>query len=600
MVVLFTRRRVTVPKFSSGGLYDYVKTALSFMRFHALWAFLLLLLVGFMEGIGLLILIPFLHVLGVTGKGDTSSGAAEAVAGVFEAIGVPLTLPSVLVIFVLLIAARAILVQRREIMLADLQYRFVDHLRTRLYAAIGRANWLFLARIRSSDLTHVLTADIGRVAAGTEALLRLAVTGTMLLVYMVVAVALSLTGTLAAVAAGLLLLLVLRPQIRKAHGLGRALTETGREVFGNVTDFLSGIKLAKSYVAEEQHVAAFDASVTALRNRIISFMRSSAFSRTVFQIGGAAALAVVIYLTVAVVQLPPAELLVLIFIFSRLMPMLMGLQQGYQRAMHMLPAFEAAMDMQARCEAAAEPRHEANAPIPRLTRQIRLDGVGFRYDKSKPETVLENIGFVIPANSTTAVTGPSGSGKSTLADLVMGLLEPDAGTIAVDGTVLRGDNCRLWRQAVAYVPQETFLFHDTIRANLLWAQPGASDDDVWEALETAAAAGFVAALPDKLDTVVGERGQRLSGGERQRIALARALLCRPALLILDEATSALDHENERRVQAAINGLHGRITILIIAHRLSTIREADQIVLLDQGRIVDIGTWNELKRQDALL
>ena len=134
MVVLFTRRRVTVPKFSSGGLYDYVKTALSFMRFHALWAFLLLLLVGFMEGIGLLILIPFLHVLGVTGKGDTSSGAAEAVAGVFEAIGVPLTLPSVLVIFVLLIAARAILVQRREIMLADLQYRFVDHLRTRLYA----------------------------------------------------------------------------------------------------------------------------------------------------------------------------------------------------------------------------------------------------------------------------------------------------------------------------------------------------------------------------------------------------------------------------------------------------------------------------------
>ena len=571
------------------------------MRLRALGAFLLLILVGFMEGIGLLILIPFLHVLGITGEGGgADSRLAETMTRLFEATGLPLTLPSVLVIFVLVIAARAILVQRRDIMLADLQYRFVDHLRTRLYAAIGRANWLFLARIRSADLTHVLTNDIGRVAQGTEAVLRLAVTGTMLAIYLTVALALSPVGTITAIAAGLLLLLILRPQIRKAHDLGRALTETGREVFGNVTDFLAGIKLAKSYVAEEQHVAAFDSSVTALRNRVISFMRSSAFSRTTFQIGGAAALASVIYLTVAVVQLPPAELLVLIFIFSRLLPMLMTVQQSYQRTMHMLPAFEAAMAMQERCQAAAEPLQTSTNSVPRLTREIRLDGVSFRYNKAQPQWVLEDIGLVIPANSTTALTGPSGSGKSTLADLVMGLLEPDAGTIAVDGLPLHGENRRLWREALAYVPQDIFLFHDTIRANMLWARPEASDDEIWAALDTAAAADFIRALPERLDTVVGERGQRLSGGERQRIALARALLRRPALLILDEATSALDHDNEQRIQQAINGLHGRITILIIAHRLSTIRDADQIVRLENGRVAGIGTWNDLVHHKAIV
>ena len=175
----------------------------------------------------------------------------------------------------------------------------------------------------------------------------------------------------------------------------------------------------------------------------------------------------------------------------------------------------------------------------------------------------------------------------------MGLFMPDQGQMEVDGRALEAGDLSAWRQGIGYVPQETFLFHDTVRANLEWAHPGASEDEIWEALDLAAA-GFVRQLPRGLETEIGERGVRLSGGERQRLALARALLIKPKLLILDEATSHLDVENERLIQQALDELGGQITMVVIAHRLTTVRNADQIVVLEAGRVVESGSWDTLQ------
>ena len=223
-----------------------------------------------------------------------------------------------------------------------------------------------------------------------------------------------------------------------------------------------------------------------------------------------------------------------------------------------------------------------------FTRAVECRQVTFTYRGDGETPALQDVSLKIAAQTTTAIVGPSGAGKSTLADLLMGLVTPSAGSVCVDDVPLSPERLQAWRRQVGYVSQETFLFHDSVRANLLWAQPEATDDDIWRALEQAAADDFVRQLPNGLDTIVGDRGLLLSGGERQRLSLARALLRRPQVLILDEATSSLDSENERRIQAAIDHLHEQITIVVITHRLTTIRNADVIYVIERGRVG--GVW----------
>jgi ATP-binding cassette subfamily C protein len=261
----------------------------------------------------------------------------------------------------------------------------------------------------------------------------------------------------------------------------------------------------------------------------------------------------------------------------------------------MLPSYGAVLAMHANLIQGQEPRRSpADQPL-RLDRGIELRQVSFRYDQTGNDAVHE-LDLMISARQLTVITGPSGAGKSTLADLIMGLLVPDLGQVLIDGTLLAGQRLHEWRSSVGYVPQETFLFHDTVRANLHWIQPDAGEEELWRVLQLAAAADFVARLPHGLDTVVGDRGVRLSGGERQRLALARALLRRPSLLLLDEATSNLDMESERQIQEAVRHLQRELTVIVIAHRLSTVRLAERIVVLDQGRLAAVGSWDQLASQ----
>jgi len=195
------------------------------------------------------------------------------------------------------------------------------------------------------------------------------------------------------------------------------------------------------------------------------------------------------------------------------------------------------------------------------------------------DPVVVNLNLVIKFNESTALVGPSGVGKTTVADLIAGLLVPDSGKILCNDKPLTDDNRVAWRETVAYVTQDVFLFHDTVRNNLNWVSPDITDERLWWALEMAAARDFIKAMPDGLDTIIGDRGTRLSGGERQRLALARALLSNPQLLILDEATSALDSDNEKKIKQALDRLQGKLTIVIIAHRETTIEHVDHIIRL---------------------
>jgi len=225
--------------------------------------------------------------------------------------------------------------------------------------------------------------------------------------------------------------------------------------------------------------------------------------------------------------------------------------------------------------------------------------VSFSYPTRLDEQVLRNVSFDTSPGEMLALVGPSGAGKSTIFDLIERFYDPTAGHVAVNGTNITELKLQDLRQTVGFVPQDPVLFAGTLRDNLLYANPRATDAEIAQALQLAYAEQFVANLAAGLDTKVGEGGVGLSGGQRQRLAIARALLSKPAVLLLDEATSALDAESENHIRLSIEGLKGRMTILVIAHRLSTVRQADRILVLENGRVVGSGTHDQLLSSSAL-
>ena len=225
-----------------------------------------------------------------------------------------------------------------------------------------------------------------------------------------------------------------------------------------------------------------------------------------------------------------------------------------------------------------------------MSADIAFDDVSFRYPGADVDAVA-GVSLDIPAGTTTALVGHTGSGKSTVASLLARLADPTSGTVTIGGVPVSQISASDRADMVGVVSQETYLLHATVRDNLLFAAPAATDDELWAALKTARVDDVIAALPEGLDTMVGSRGYRFSGGEQQRLSLARTLLRKPSILILDEATSALDNETEKAIQEAVLDAHA--TRLVIAHRLSTIQDADQIAVLDEGHVVEVGSHDEL-------
>ncbi len=574
----------TVSRFAA---YVYNQT-----RKRSLGAFGLLMLSSLTEGLSLLLLIPILALLDPKAA-TISFNLPQAMGGA----PIQLTLASVLVMLVVMVTAQSYLTRAKNISMSELLYDLLNAIRLDLFKSIGQARWRFIAKIRGSDLNHVMTADIDRVQVAAVGVLMLIQNLIMLVVYVVASAFVSLPMTIFALGMGVLAFGGLHPIRKLAERYGARMTENRKDQYRTVSEFLGGIKVAKSVNAEPRYVTELQATLERMRDDNIRYIRVNSLGTMFFQIVTAIALSIFVFVAISQFKLQLPMIVVMIFLFMRISPRFQGLQEMLQSILMNMPAFNAMQTMRDACDAEREETAASGVPAPELRKQITFTDVQFSYGEAEGP-VLSDISFALPAGNVIALIGASGSGKSTIADLMMGLLQPSGGGIRVDDVELVESNRRAWRDRIAYVPQEVFLLHDTIAANLRLGAPDVSEAEMWEALRTANANVFIEKLPEGLATIVGDRGLRLSGGERQRIALARALLRRPQLLILDEATSALDWENQAMIARAIENLRGSMTIVTIAHRASMIAFSDYVIALESGRIVESGAYDALVKKKS--
>jgi len=552
-----------------------------------------LILGSLTEGVSILLLIPLLHLVGQGGSGDYSVALPVNAFTGWLVPGSRLGLLPVLGMLVLLVVGQALFTRFKTIYMAELQYDFINRLRVELFESIGKARWKTFGRFRGSDLNHAVTGDIDRVQGAGLHLLMLVQCCVILVVYLGVSLLVSPAMTGFAVLIGGATFAALHPVRSRAASYGGTITANRQEQYRTVSEFLTGIKVAKSLNVEPQYFAQLRSTLDRMKLDYIRFVRVSSVGTALFQVASVVGLAAFVYVALVWFSLSLPEIVVLILVFMRVAPRFMELQTHLQDILLNLPAFAAMRKIQTAFDDERETADDPARPAPILVREFRADNLSFSYPSEDDKAVVKNVSFSLPAGEITALIGPSGSGKSTLADILLGLLEPTDGTIGVDGIMIDEGNRRRWRDQVAYVPQEVFLLHDTIAANLRLAAPNAGEAELWDALRVARADRFVKNLPEGLETVVGDRGTRLSGGERQRIALARALLRKPQLLILDEATSALDWENQSLIAESISELRGSMTILTIAHRPSMIAFADWIVAIEDGQVVETGSYDQL-------
>lgn len=452
----------------------------------------------------------------------------------------------------------------------------------------------FINQRRQGDIITTLTLHVERVADAFTALTRMIAPIAQIIVLLWIPLLVSWKLTLIAIAVSAVLLFPLKLFRRRVYTYGQNNATSNNNFFTAVQESLQNIRLISSYANENVVIARLKHAFTDLRN---AFVRLQFTQSTIHAAHPPVGLIVVFvtFLAAQALDIPLAEVAVLLYAFHRMAGTIATVNQSRSHLISWYPAFEQVLN--ARADADRAHLKFGDRPFHRLKSEIRLADVSFGY--SDQARVLDGIDLSIPADKMTALVGPSGAGKSTLADLIMGLQRASSGVLTIDGTPIEEIDIKSYRSILGYVPQQTSLFNASIRDNIAWSRPTASDEDILAACRLANADQFIGEMEDGLDTVIGDGGVRLSGGQVQRISLARALVRKPSLLILDEATSALDTESEKFIQAAIDSILGQTTVIVIAHRLSTIAKADNIVVMDHGRIVEQGRYDDLISRDGL-
>jgi ATP-binding cassette subfamily C protein len=563
----------------------------AFAGWTGVWGALLVCGCALLENVGILLLIPFLSL----SMDDAAGGTwVEAHLGPVLALLHAETrfarLAVLLGVFVALLALRAVMLAARGRILAQLQIGFVEARRSALLRGLAGASWDRVLRLRHARVTQVINSDIAQVGMAGYFLLDGGVAVLMLvsqgfLAFLLAPAFAAMSFLLLGIGA-----LAAKPLLRRSYALGSSLSRDKLGLTHAVGQFLGGLKLAISQNLQTSFVAEFEQVGADLKRRQMAFLLQQADSQIVSSTIAGLVGCLCALVGFGVLNMPAPLIFALLLVFARISGPAQMIMRGAQSFMNSLAAWERVRELED--ELAPIGGRVASVGLPSkvdVDGPICFRGVTFLHG-GQPRDGAARVGGVrdldltIERGEIVGVTGPSGAGKTTFADLLVGLIAPQTGTIAVGATPIEGEALAAWRDAIAYVAQDPFLFHDTLRRNLLWANTNASEAHIWRALTLAGADELVRAMPARLETIVGERGALLSGGERQRIALARGILRKPRLLVLDEATSAMDIAGEHAALTGLLTLDPAPTIVIIAHRRESLTLCTRTLTFVEGRL----------------
>ena len=554
-----------------------------------------------LEGAGVSLLIPLLGSI-EPGSEPMRSGV-EWVDRYILATGASPTARLVWIsaLIVFSIAARSalsVLAQRRAVRLRE---TVLDRLRNDLFGHLSRLPLRYYEQTDGSMLVSTFTTELGRASYLMQTVSLFFTEAVKGLAYLGLALLISWQLTLAAVVALGLLSWALKVLIAQVRGRGKGITVANDRVVGIVSEFVAGVATVLSHGAEGHERSRMGRASAETRRHVV---RTADRAMLVKPIAEVAASAVMISLVVASVllfvqngTLSMPGLLAFLFALLRISPVVQQLNSSRSQIAADASALQRIASVLRTDDKPA--LVDGTAAFGRLEQGIRFENVSFWYEPGAP--AVREVCVEIPRGQTVALVGGSGAGKSTLAQLLQRSYDPDHGRVLIDGRDLRSYRLADVRRRTAVVSQDTFLFNATVADNLAYGlDREVAPGELAAVAQAANALAFIEALPDGWDTVLGDRGVRLSGGQRQRLAIARAILRDPDLLILDEATSALDSVSERAIQRALDRLMTGRTVLVIAHRLSTIQNADHVVVMSGGRVVEAGRYSDLLQQEGHL
>lgn len=570
---------------------DTLKTLLeAFGRYR--WHVVALAAFGFLsallEGIGINAVIPLMSFFN-GGGGAATDFITRTIQGLFSFFSLPFKFRYLLGFILCLFILRAISVVVFGYIRGWVSADFLGKESESVLRRALLSSWSFTLKQKIGTMHNTLVRDIQQTGGLLGSVAQIVQSFSGFLMYLLVAVNISPTMTFYTLGGGIVLVFFLRPFLRRGQRIGTQAAGVEKLFAQFLSEHIIGMKSVKAAGVERVAIADGTAHIRLLRSLSIrqAFVRS--ISTSFFQPASIVLVVMLFLLTYHTPEFSIISFAASLYLIQKIFTYLESGQAALQSISELLPyarniaAFKHNLDLH-------KESSEGTAPFV-FKKELAFKEVSFAYDEGKP--ILDNVSFSVRAGETVGLIGPSGAGKTSVADLLLRLFKPNEGMLTLDGVPSTNISLDVWRKHIGYVSQDVFLLNSTIEDNIRFYNNEVTEEDIETAAKQANIYDFISGLPEGFKTITGDRGVMLSGGQRQRIALARALVGRPALLILDEATSALDHESEKLIHESIHALHGKVTVLIIAHRPSTVAEADTILVLSHGHIVEHGTPEKL-------